>query len=154
MNYFVSDLTLGKQAEVIVLKMIQFKYPEAHGTDGYLKEYDLVIPELEKTVEVKYDRMADRTGRYFFETECNGVPSGITATKADYWAHLDGQWLFWANTDTLRHYLKDNCGEPILYQGTRASSPKRGYLIRRGLILTSPYFKYPNLKVTWTTSVN
>ena len=42
------------------------------------------------TVEVKRDDRAAQTGRFFVEFECNGRPSGIQTTQADYWTFIVG----------------------------------------------------------------
>jgi hypothetical protein len=45
-------------------------------------------------VEVKTDRETHRTGNIVVEFECNGKPSGISTTEADYWAFvIDGNAL-------------------------------------------------------------
>lgn len=38
------------------------------------------------TVEVKTDRYSHITGKFAIEYACRGQPSGIAATKADWWA--------------------------------------------------------------------
>ena len=37
-------------------------------------------------VEVKRDRMSEKTGNIAIEFECRGAPSGIKATTAEWWA--------------------------------------------------------------------
>ena len=49
---FKEDLEAGKVIEEYILKRIQKKYPRAKLMEGYFKEYDIIIPEIEKTVEV------------------------------------------------------------------------------------------------------
>tara|TARA_R110002126_G_scaffold118215_1_gene258170 strand:+ start:250 stop:648 length:399 start_codon:yes stop_codon:yes gene_type:complete len=42
-----------------------------------------------KKIEVKTERdWWAKTGNVALEYECNGKPSGITATKSDYWIHI------------------------------------------------------------------
>ena len=38
----------------------------------------------EKKVEVKFDRLANKTGNLFFEIESRGKPSGLKITTADW----------------------------------------------------------------------
>lgn len=58
---------------------------------GYAPDWDLRLTH--KTAgnswayEVKSDTVAARTGNLAIEFECSGRPSGIAATKADYWIH-------------------------------------------------------------------
>lgn len=40
-----------------------------------------------KKVEVKYDRIAHKTGNVFIEYESRNKPSGIATTDADYWVY-------------------------------------------------------------------
>lgn len=42
-------------------------------------------------VEVKTDRMAHHTGNIAVEYASRGLPSGISTTKADYWAFVIGE---------------------------------------------------------------
>lgn len=145
MDYFKNDLALGNKAELLVCKMVRVKYPKTYKVEGYCKEWDLVVPEINKTIEVKFDREAQQTPNYFFETEYDGEPSGIIATKADYWAHLDGSNIIWCDTEALRWFLKENSFD-LLYGGSRGSKPKRGYVIRQDLIRDSIYFKTVHFK--------
>jgi len=41
---------------------------------------------LEGNIELKTDRLCQKTGNVFIETESRGKESGIITTKADYWA--------------------------------------------------------------------
>ena len=41
-----------------------------------------------KTIEVKRDFMASRTGRVFVEFFCRNKPSGIATTQAKFWAFI------------------------------------------------------------------
>ena len=65
-------------------------------------------------IEVKTDRATHRTGNIVVEFECNGKPSGISTTEADYWAFvLDGNAIaLLIQVDRLkaiaRHFYKKN----------------------------------------------
>ena len=50
---FAEALADGKGSERIVLHIIKKKYSTAFIRDGYSKEYDIAIPEIDKTIEVK-----------------------------------------------------------------------------------------------------
>ena len=45
---FKEDLKIGKEIEEYVLSIIQQKYPKAKIMEGYFKEYDIMIPEIDK----------------------------------------------------------------------------------------------------------
>ena len=70
--------------------------------EGYCKGFDLDLKfgkmgedfvadvfEGNSKVEVKTERdIWKYTGNIVFEINCKGKPSGISKTKADYWAHI------------------------------------------------------------------
>jgi hypothetical protein len=58
---FAADLQIGQDIELKVLALIQRKYPCACVVDRF-KGYDIWIPELHQSVEVKYDVMSCQTG--------------------------------------------------------------------------------------------
>ncbi len=64
-----------------------------HIMQGNFKYFDLVIVGKEtgkiKTAEVKFDRLAHKTGNFAIELSCGGKPSGISSTKADLFLLVD-----------------------------------------------------------------
>ena len=89
MSTFRRDLKKAKIAEKEALRIIQKKYPKAHKREGYCKGYDIVIPELNMTIEVKFDLLYKTYGNLFIENTCNNKPSGIETTTAYGW------WIFY-----------------------------------------------------------
>ena len=85
---FQEDLERGFEVEFAVLEIIQKKYPSASLIHAY-KGYDIWIPELHKSVEVKYDPMSNETGNIVVEIEMNGNLSALSTTTADYWVFHD-----------------------------------------------------------------
>ena len=55
MSSFYESLEVGKKSEELVLNRIKNKYPSAYIKDGYFKEFDIFIPEIDTSVEVKKD---------------------------------------------------------------------------------------------------
>jgi hypothetical protein len=82
-NTFYQDLERGIDVEYKALAMIQKKYPCATIIHAY-KGYDIWIPELHKSIEVKYDPMSNETGNIVVEIEMNGKASALITTTADY----------------------------------------------------------------------
>ena len=56
---------------------------------GYFPYYDIEITKdnVVTTYEVKADRQAHTTGNIAIEFEYNNKPSGISVTRADYYAY-------------------------------------------------------------------
>lgn len=90
---FEADLKLGKVYEKIALKFFDYnRYKQSKGNN---KKYDLKLytnDENERSkiikVEVKCDRKAYKTNNIVIEYECNNKPSGINATKSDYYIYF------------------------------------------------------------------
>jgi hypothetical protein len=103
---FEESLSSGKQSENIVLSMIKNKYPKAYIKEGYHKEYDIMIPEINQTVEVKKDFKSKHTGNIVIEMEMNNKPSGLQTTTADWWVfHLDEKEVVWISLDKLKEMI-------------------------------------------------
>ena len=105
---FEKSLIIGQESEVIVLNQIKKKYPTAFIVEGYHKEYDIMIPEINQTVEVKKDFKSKHTGNIVIEMEMNNKPSGLQTTTADWWVfHLDEKEVVWISLDKLKEMMTD-----------------------------------------------
>jgi hypothetical protein len=116
---FTEDLALGHSIEDYVSKLLLDRNPRASVTipktpdQGYDLALDLRDGIHDLTYfEVKYDSPAPRTGKLAIEFSCNGLPSGIEATKADYWVqvvpagkHTDIGGVFTIRTAKLLTYV-------------------------------------------------
>ena len=80
-------------------------------------KYDLKVGQLTekwlgellsgKTLEVKRDFRAARTGKVFVEFFCRGKPSGIATTEADFWAFvIDGDYVVILPTEALKEIVE------------------------------------------------
>ena len=108
MQTFHRDLARGKQVEQVVLSYIHKKYPEAYIVDGYFKEWDIYVPEVQKSVEVKSDEKSKYTGNIVIEIEFNGKPSALSTTKADYWVIYDGYHFHWFLPEMIMKCIWEN----------------------------------------------
>jgi hypothetical protein len=88
MSKFQKQLANGNIYEVRSLMYMEHDTYEQK--QGKFKPYDLIITKSgkETKIEVKSDRQAGRTGNMAIEFECNGKPSGITSTEADYYIYF------------------------------------------------------------------
>jgi hypothetical protein len=106
---FDLDLSIGHEGETLVNELL---------TGG-------------KTVEVKRDLKWHITGNVYIEVQCqsrtgNWYDSGLTTTKAAYWAFVLQDAVFMIKTDTLIQTVK-NKGRKITCN--IEPNPSRGYLI-------------------------
>jgi hypothetical protein len=88
MSKFQKQLANGNIYEVRSLMYMEHDTYEQK--QGKFKPYDLIITKSgkETKIEVKSDRQAGRTGNMAIEFECNGKPSGISSTEADYYIYF------------------------------------------------------------------
>jgi len=132
---FKADLERGKIHEIYVLNKIKKKYKQAYIVDGYFKEYDIFIPELNLGVEVKFDERSKETGNIIIETESAGKRSGISTTKAKYWVIYDGRNYNWFLTDTIRKCIKEYDFKEREFVCKGDTKTKKAYLIKEHLLL-------------------
>ena len=123
---FKEDLKAGKEIEEYILKIIQEKYPQAKIMEGYFKEYDILIPEIDKTVEVKSDVKSLHTGNYVVEVAFDGKPSALSTTTADYWVFYDSECLVWITPDNIWKAVKSLDIRKFIGKGDEKS--KNAYL--------------------------
>ena len=127
---FEKALIDGQKSEETVLGVIQKKYPNAFIISGYHKEYDIDIPEIGQTVEVKKDFKSQETGNIVIEIEMNGEPSGLSTTTADWWAiHISSKYLIWITPETIKEMLMIEEFNTVEFIGKGDDVSKIAYLI-------------------------
>jgi|TARA_R110001632_G_scaffold66060_2_gene156248 hypothetical protein len=131
METFYTDLKKGEKIELTLLKEIQKKYPKAHKIDGYFKDYDLFVPEVNKSIEVKSDEKSIETGNIVVEVEFNGKPSALSTTKADYWVWWDGFNFTWFETKSIHNCIKETNQKIRQFTGKGDTKSKKAYLIKK-----------------------
>lgn len=89
MNTFKEDLEAGIAVEQKLVNLLLRKYPSTTLVNKF-KGYDIWIPELHKSIEVKSDQKSQHTGNIVIEIEMYDKPSGLLTTTADYWVFYDG----------------------------------------------------------------
>lgn len=135
---FYADLSQGELGERVIASyfLIRGKFNKIEFR-GAGKEYDLKCHngDVATTFEIKTDRYefthGKETGNLFIETSCNKKPSGINASKADYYVYYypDREEFYLMPLPELRLFLLNNkihiqelCGD-----GERVE----GYLLNR-----------------------
>lgn len=137
-DYFYEDLAVGEAVEYEILKMIHHgktpfkeKFLKAYKPKIWTKKYDLIIPEIGKTVEVKQDFKAKYTDNIVVEIEFGGEPSGLSVTTADYWVITDGYWVYWIELEKLKKCVHDYSYTLTGWIGPGDTKYKRAYLVKR-----------------------
>ena len=137
---FDRDLKRGKFHEIYILNEIQKKYPQAYIIDGYCKDYDIYIPELDFGVEVKSDEKSKHTGNIVIEIEFNNKASALQTSKAKYWVIYDGYRYNWFKTNNIKRCISENNLKYVEFVGKGYTKSKKAYLIKKTLL-----YKYKEL---------
>ena len=129
---FQESLTSGQKSENLVLDIIKKKYPKAFLKEGYHKEYDIMIPEINKTVKVKKDFKSQYTGNVVIEVEMNNRPSGLETSTADWWVfHLNDIELVWIKLNRLKELVKSEDYNLVEFIGKGDTISKQAYLVKK-----------------------
>ena len=123
---FREDLEAGKVVEEYILNRIKEKYPQAKLMEGYFKEYDIIIPEINKTVEVKSDVKSLETGNYVVEVAFDGKESALSTTTADWWVFYDSECEVWIKPELIWKAVKGLPMRDFVGKGDKKS--KTAYL--------------------------
>lgn len=102
----MTDLKDWKTAEDGFLELLQKRNKWCTVSKTTWKNTDYDIELIKKdwtriTFEVKYDRLATKTGNVAFEIEYKWNPSGILTTKADYIVYLVDWIYYYTEANTL-----------------------------------------------------
>lgn len=109
---FTADLAFGKEYEKLLLDYIEHDSCvfSPKGCKGW--DVELTYQGYSVKYEVKSDRMACRTGNVAIEVACNGNPSGVSSTEANYYAYFIvfpamPPTLYLIPTDALKELIID-----------------------------------------------
>ncbi len=107
---FTSDLKTGHKAEEWVVKKLKEEFPTLKRVEEG-SAYDL-IDDDGYTIEVKFDKLSEKTPNLGIEYLCSNKPSGLSATKAMEWVqifNLDGEWVYSRTpVSKLQSYIRAN----------------------------------------------
>ena len=132
MSSFHESLEVGKKSEELVLNRIKNKYPSAYIKDGYFKDFDIFIPEIDTSVEVKKDFMSKYTGNVVVEVQMNGKLSALSTTKADWWVfHLDDEEFIFITPEQIRNMINKENFKSVQFTGKGDCASKIAYLIKK-----------------------
>jgi hypothetical protein len=133
---FFNDLARGFDIEEKILYLIRQKYPCASLVHKY-KGYDIWIPELHKSMEVKYDPMSNETGNIVIEIEMFNKRSALMTTNADFWAFYDDNVFQIMKPMDIVHCIFINRLQYREFVGNGDTASKKAFLVPKELL-----FKY------------
>lgn len=134
---FLRDLEVGNAGQAMVIT--QLIKSNIRSELNKTKAFDLEVfhENLRKTLEIKYDIYAARSGNiaieYFNPKTCK--PSGITATEADFWVHvLTGESGIWiTSVSQLKSFIDNNKPHKVIEAGGDNNAAL--YLYKKEVIL-------------------
>jgi hypothetical protein len=130
---FQKDLERGIGIEGKALAVIQKKYPCATLVNAY-KGYDIWIPELHKSIEVKYDPMSNETGNVVVEIEMNGKASALITTTADYWLFHDDHVFIMMKPMSIINCIFQLKLQYVEFVGEGDRSSKKAFLVPKDVL--------------------
>ena len=137
---FKSDLKFGKKYEGISMGFNNFDRIVL-APPRQFKDYDYYIIKGDKKIcyEVKADKLSYRTGNLAIEFQCSNKPSGLTATKADYWYYfvVDSE-----NKYEVYKFPVNELKELVLRENCKKVNGGDGYRAKMYLLKKSKCSKY------------
>ena len=130
METFKADLEIGIQVENMLLNILKRKYPASTLVNAF-KGYDIWIPEIHKSIEVKSDQKSNYTGNIVVEIEFNGKPSALMTTTADYWVFYDGNVFVSIEPKDIIKCIFMNKLQYVEFVGNGDRKSKKAFLIKK-----------------------
>jgi thermostable 8-oxoguanine DNA glycosylase len=93
-NRWHKDLERGKKIEREVLERMLAIFKQTYQTFGKDSRFDIKIPELQITIEVKFDPKSLETGNLVVEYYHN-QSSGLSTSEASHWLFVTGTEEIW-----------------------------------------------------------
>ena len=137
MSNFKDSKDIGDALEEPVLKYIKRLYPKAYIKEEYFKYWDIYIPEVNVSIECKFDKGINKHNNFFLEIQSNDKPSGLSVTKSDFMVFYDGEKPYWFLTSDVRRCIYSNDIKPRLNYPQEDKVAKLAYLMPKSLLL--PY---------------
>jgi len=125
---FQDDLKIGSRAESGLLKKLRQAFPLASRAEGLHPDFDINIPELNKTIEVKFDPRSNDTGNIVIEYFHN-KPSAFSVSKADYWVIDTGVEVLWFTKEGILDCILSEGMHPVKIHGAGDRYSKWVFLI-------------------------
>jgi hypothetical protein len=132
-NTFKSDLAFSNKYENELIRILKGHVKAETSQDkGKFSDWDVCFTYADghtETHEVKCDRNGHKTGNVVIEFECNGQPSGIATSKADYYTFFiitpdEGYTCIILETQHVRNQIAKEKYTRIIDMGQRHNTGK------------------------------
>jgi len=131
---FKEDLKRGGRVEEGLLERLKTTFPSSVRAIGNHPEWDIRVPEINQTIEVKYDPMSIKTGNVVVEY-FHRKPSAFSVSEADFWFFDLGDGEYWFTREGILECILVEGLEPVRITGTTDRYPKWVFLIPRQALL-------------------
>lgn len=130
---FAEDLAIGDKIEREWLDKMLVVFRETYQTFGKDSRFDIAVPELNATIEVKYDPKSQETGNVVVEYHHN-KPSGILTSEATHWLFDLGDEEMWFSRSGLLRALMLSGVKPVQIHGPDDRHPKMVFLMPKDVL--------------------
>lgn len=125
---WLEDLERGEKVERHYLEKILAVFRDAYQTFGRDTRFDIKIPELDVSIEVKFDPKSLETGNIVVEYYHN-QPSGLTVSEASHWLFVTGEEEIWISKHQLLKCILAEQINPVQIHGPEDRHPKWVFLV-------------------------
>lgn len=137
---FNEDKDFGEEMQKEFCKILTREgYEVSHVAVDQFPDWDIQITSG-KTFEIKADKKTDETGNIFIETGYRGSPSGLAATKADYFVVIARNFAHVATSEDVRRFVLFYPGKTFV-RACGDNGQSSGYLIKE------EYYKPKNMRL-------
>ena len=122
------DLAKGDEVEEEWYQKLHVIFQQCQKTFGKDSRFDISVPELDTTIEIKLDEKSQDTGNIVVEYHHNN-PSGILTSEADVWLFATGKEDIWiTRKNILKMILIENL-KPTTFTGPGDRYQKAVFLV-------------------------
>lgn len=125
---FKEDLRVGEAIERVWLDKLLVTFKDAYQTFGNDSRFDIYVPEIDTSIEVKYDPKSLETGNIVIEYYHN-KPSGMLTTEADYWLFVTPKEEIWISRKNMFRCVLVEGLKPTMIHGPEDRHPKAVFLV-------------------------
>ena len=125
---WANDLARGDEVEEEWYQKLHGIFQQCAKTFGKDSRYDISVPELDTTIEIKLDEKCLDTGNIVIEYHHN-KPSGILTSEADVWLFTTGEEDIWITRKNILKMILVEELKPASFTGPGDRYSKAVFLV-------------------------